>query len=187
MSPSCGWAGVFMGGFFPLQVSTEVGLNVQIWLYSLDFLKLPLSIWILIKIFRVYFPSPGFFPNSLCSTILISGNVMFACPTCSPLPFLSCNTTRPLSWLLLPTSYSFILSLHRTLISRWKLFWYASSSWFFFLLHPLLPNMLPSVILLLFPSSLHAVLKESYIYIYLTHLFLLLLFSPRFCLISSFL
>lgn len=105
--------------FFPCRSALRL-----VWMSSFEelswFSKAPPGILILIKIFAISFAKD--LANEICSSIFFSRNVVFACPTCSPLPFLSHNTTRPLSWLLLPSSIFFIPALHRTLISCGKLF-----------------------------------------------------------------
>jgi len=65
-----------------LQVSSNVGLNLQLWLYWADSLTLWPSILILIKIFRVKFCLTHVPP--FCSFSLFSVNITFACPLRSP-------------------------------------------------------------------------------------------------------
>lgn len=93
-----------------------------------DSLKLPHCSLILIKILIFCHACPPFFSLPFCSSILLSKCSVCVCHMLSPLLFLSHNASRPLSWLLLPTSFSFFHSLHRPLISGWKLSWCVSSS-----------------------------------------------------------
>lgn len=110
-----------------LQLGTKVGLNVLPLKSWADFLKPPRGSLILIKIFRVSFSltlaPPFFLSHSLCPSILF-------------LKFSVCSLLC-LFFVVIPLAHSpgscypllshFIRSLHRPLISRWKLSWCASS------------------------------------------------------------
>lgn len=154
-----------------LQLSIEVGLNVLLWGAEL---KLPPHSLILIKIFSFIFLScllSHFFPSfPFFFHLLLWKCIVCVSHSLSPLPFLSCDATRPLSWLLLPTSFSFFRSLQCTLISSWKLSWCVSS--FFFIFH----------CKICFHLCLRFFLPP---YVLPSYFFLLLLYFPVLCFLSS--